>query len=269
MANETPNRVHAGGLFVPTDPIVPPFTGAIVNSQGVQAFARLDVGQYQITLQRTLAFHEGYADAAIPANFQGVAGAQISEDGTSVLITVLALGTGEPVDPPIVGCTVWAVREGEGEGPAIPFPAIPPPLPNGSATKDAWFEAETSGNYNAFSYRTRSVGATSMFNFNFRIPQDFSNITSLVLIGAPDSDYGPDGEIDLVSNYGAAGESVDNMIESTSLLAESGSLDVWGELDLASVFTGIAAGDYCGVEVDHVTNIGTMINYIGIRLRYA
>ena len=45
MANETPNRVHAGGLFVPTDPIVEPFTEAVVNQQGVFSFERLEVGQ--------------------------------------------------------------------------------------------------------------------------------------------------------------------------------------------------------------------------------
>ena len=131
MANETPNRVHAGGLFVPTDPIPEPFTGAIVNQQGIRSFERLAAGQYLIVLQRVLAFHEGYADAALPANFQGIAGAQISEDGASVLITVLTISGGVPVDPPIIGCTVWSVREGEGEGPAIPFPAIPPPIPGG------------------------------------------------------------------------------------------------------------------------------------------
>ena len=67
----------------------------------------------------------------MPANFQATAGAQISEDGASVLITVLSLNSGEPVDPPLIACTVWSVREGEGEGPAIPFPAIPPPIPGG------------------------------------------------------------------------------------------------------------------------------------------
>lgn len=131
MANETPNRVHAGGLFVPTDPIVEPFTTAIVNSQAIQSFQRLATGQYLITLQRTLAFSEGYAEASLPPNFQGIAGAQISEDGATVLVSVLTLGTGIPVDPPIVSLTVWSVREGEGEGPAIGFPAIPPPLPSG------------------------------------------------------------------------------------------------------------------------------------------
>jgi len=131
MANETPNRVHAGGLFVPTDPIVAPFTTAVVNSQGVQSFTRQETGQYLIELQRTLAFSEGYAVAAVPANFQGIAGAQISEDGASVLVTVLTISGGVPVDPPIVSMTVWSVREGEGEGPAIPFPPIPDPIPGG------------------------------------------------------------------------------------------------------------------------------------------
>lgn len=127
MANETPNRV-AGGLFVPTEEIPLPFTDRIVNAQGITAFERVDTGQYLLTLQTPLAFASGYAQPALPSNLQAVAGAQITPDGTQVFLSCLTLGTGEPIDPPVIGCTVWSVREGEGEGPSIVVPPVPPPI---------------------------------------------------------------------------------------------------------------------------------------------
>jgi len=39
-------------------------------------------------------------------------------------------------------------------------------------------------------------------------------------------------------------------------------------LDLSSVFSALAAGDFCGVLVDH-NAIGTTVNYYGIRMRYS
>lgn len=264
MANETPNRVHAGGMFVPV--LAAPFPSNILNSQGVQGFTRLSTGQYQIALQRPLAFAEGYAEAAVPANFQAVAGAQLAEDGASVLVTVLALGTGVPVDPPLVSCTVWSVREGEGEGPSIPFPAIPPPIPGGSTSRFAWFEAETATNY--FTYRDRGVATTASFNFNIRVPPDFGTLTKLVLVGAPNASYVGTGEIDLESNYGANAESVTNHNDFDSLTGLSGTADVMLEIDLMGVVPSLAAGDMCGINMDHVTGIGSAGNYFGIEMEY-
>lgn len=135
VSNETPDRVHAGGQFVPV--VALPFTTQIVNQQGIQAFERVAIGQYLLTLQRPLAFAEGYAEAALPANFQAQAAAQISADGLQVVVSVLAMGTGEPIDPPFFACTVWSVQLGRGNGPA-PSPAPPPAaLPGAGAAPSA------------------------------------------------------------------------------------------------------------------------------------
>lgn len=131
MANEIPNRVHAGGVFVSGETVDPPFTERMLAAQGVNSFERLSTGQYLLTLQRPIAFAEGYAQATLPPNFLAISGAQISQDGTQVLISCFNIAVGDPVDPPIVMCTVWAVREGEGQGPAIPFPPLPAPIPGG------------------------------------------------------------------------------------------------------------------------------------------
>lgn len=271
MSLETPNRIHALGIFIPV--VAAPFTSQVLASKGVGGFTRTGAGQYLVTLQRQLAFSEGYAVAGVPPNFQGVPGAQLSDDGTQALISVLDLGTGLPIDPPFVTFNAWTVREGEGEGPAIPFPVVPPPLPTGSATKDIFSQAETNatygGNNTPVGFRVRRIGATGSFNFNFRVPHDFSAITSLILTGAPDADFGPDGIIDLASSYGANAQGVGNHSETGSLSSLSGSTDVRQEFDLSSVFTSLAANDYCGVEIDHVSGIATTINYWGIRLRYS
>lgn len=306
MANETPNRIHAGGLFVPLDPIPPPFTTAVVNQQGIQAFERLGVGQYLITLQRALAFHEGYADAALPANFQAVAGAQISQDGATVLLTVLALATGVPVDPPLIGCTVWSVREGNGDGPSVPFPPIPPPIPGGGGVLsfngrvgavvsiagdyDAGQVDNDSGvpgatvadaldalssrvvffavdeNANEENYRVRQLGATGNFNFSFPVPDDFGTLIALDLVCTPLADLVA-VSIDLASDYGEVGELITNTQEASAEIVSATGLE-WSLLDLSPVFSALAAGDYCGVNVDH-NGIGTSVDYLFVRQEYA
>lgn len=309
MANELPNRAVTG-LFVPTETVDPPFTDRIVAQQGVSAFQRVDTGQYLVTLQRPLAFSEGYADASLPPNMQAVAGAQLSEDGSQVLISVLALGTGVPVDPPIVGLTVWAIREGEGEGPAIPFPAIPPPIPGGAgviewngrtglvlpqagdyaatqitndsavagasvadaldnlelaaATKDRWFEAETNGQ-NA-GHRIRNVGASGNFDFNFVAPPDFDSLVSLQMWGASRTATNPAAPITLTSSYGAVGETPTTEGAGNGI-TPAFTAGILFAYDISSVFGNLAAGDMCGVNVDH-GGIGGTVDYYGIYMRY-
>ncbi len=138
---------------------------------------------------------------------------------------------------------------------------------NGSPTKDAWFPAETSSNFFT-TYRARSLSGTGQFNFDFRVPRDFTSIISLVAVCAPNANFGAAGAIDLESNYGADGESVGAHNETQSLTGLSGTQDVWTEIDISGVFTALAAGDYCGVNLDVISGIGTGVNYIGIRLRY-
>ena len=122
MSNQTPDRSHASGTFVPV--VAPPFTSAIVNSNAINSFVRNSEGNYTVTLTRPLAFSEGIVDAKLPANFLGISGAQIAPDGLSVLITVFDLD-GDPVDPPTVSLEVTSVEEGAGAGPAPALPGVP------------------------------------------------------------------------------------------------------------------------------------------------
>jgi hypothetical protein len=141
----------------------------------------------------------------------------------------------------------------------------------GSPTKEAFFPAQLSTSYAAGAppvYRVRSVAGTGAFDYTFRAPHDLAGIASLALIGAPNADFAGTGEIDLTSNYGAVGEASDTHVETQSLVGLSGTADQWLAWDLSGVFTQLEAGDICGVMVDHVTGIGTAINYVGIVLRY-
>lgn len=264
MSNETPNRVHAGGTFVGTAVVGPPFTTRIINQKGILAVNRLGVGQYEVVLQRALAFAEGFAHPALPANFQATAGAQIAPDGLSVLVTVLALGSGAPTDPPVLGVTVWSVSEGEGSGPSIALPPVPPPLPPSPGARFAWFDPQKDSNLG--NYRTQQLSGIANFNFSFVVPDDFGALTSLDLICSPVADIVA-GDIDLSSDYGAEGESVTNTQETDTTTTYNLTTGIWNALDISTVFTAIAAGDFCGVNVDN-NGLGTSVDYLGIRMRY-
>lgn len=48
MSNQTPDRSHASGTFVPE--VAPPFTGPVLNSKAISTFVRNSSGNYTIGL---------------------------------------------------------------------------------------------------------------------------------------------------------------------------------------------------------------------------
>lgn len=138
------------------------------------------------------------------------------------------------------------------------------------ADKEIFFTGSDYAN-NLGDFRTRSVGATGSQRFTFIVPYDFIALTSLVLVGIVSSGAaGSARDIDLTSDYGAIGEAYNNNSESdtTSTYDLTGYDNEFYELDISSVFSSIAAGDYCGLFVDH-KGIGGAIDYIGIKLKYS
>jgi hypothetical protein len=123
-------------------------------------------------------------------------------------------------------------------------------------------------NANFGNFRVRSIAGTGAFRFTFNVPLDFVSLVSIEAIGIP-AFTGDAKNIDLASDYGAIGETYNTHSESDTISTYSGFVTnkVYA-LNLASVFTALAAGDYCGVLIDHVT-IGGSINYLGILLKYA
>jgi hypothetical protein len=119
-------------------------------------------------------------------------------------------------------------------------------------------------------YRVRAIGTTGSYRFTFNIPNDFTSLTKLVMIISPTSGAAGSGkDIDLSSNYGSVGEAQNEHSESdtTTTYDFTGDADKFVELDISIVFSSIAAGDICGLFVDHKGTGGT-INYFGVRLDY-
>jgi hypothetical protein len=131
-----------------------------------------------------------------------------------------------------------------------------------------FFAADPNGNND--NYRVRDVGGTAAHRFNFQVPDNFASLSSLKLVGIVSSAAAQvNRNIDLYSSYGAAGESITAHQESdvTTLYDLSASADKFYELDISAVFTSLAAGDYCGIQVDHMT-LGGSVDYIGIAIQY-
>jgi len=130
MSIETPNRIHAIGLFAPVPSA--PFTQEMVESKGIRSFTRTGVGQYTIELIDLVAFGEAMCVAQVPPNTQAIASAQVAADGT-IFLSVLDLALGAPVDPYWVTLSVIKWNEGEGASVVVSSLPIPPPIPSGGS----------------------------------------------------------------------------------------------------------------------------------------
>jgi hypothetical protein len=118
-------------------------------------------------------------------------------------------------------------------------------------------------------FRVRVIPANGDFNFSFPVPPDFSALVSAEMIGIINAGAAGAGKnIDLFSDYGAVGEAFNNSSEAdtTSTYTIPGTNSIWA-FDVSSVLSGIAAGDFVGLHIDHQL-IGGTIDYIGLRLRY-
>ena len=120
-------------------------------------------------------------------------------------------------------------------------------------------------NYSGRLLTTSGDGFVSFF-----APQDFISLTKLVLIGYP-VDAGAAGagkDIDIFSSYGANGASITQHSGSdTSTTYDTGTQNVFFEIDISSIYGSLAANDRAGLQVLHNT-VGGNIFYIGILMEY-
>jgi hypothetical protein len=116
MPIEIPNSFAAAATVVPAP--APPFTTALVSSQGVQSYERLAAGVYEFVLTVPLAFKECVPSATLPANVNLVPGAQVTSPGR-VRVTIVDPATGDFVDPPAFSLTVFAFTVSEGVSPEL------------------------------------------------------------------------------------------------------------------------------------------------------
>ena len=124
------------------------------------------------------------------------------------------------------------------------------------------------GDYNALlgHYRTRSIAGTGSHHFNFSVPADFGSLVELYLVGSPLATFAAQ-DIDLNSSYGSVGESTTQHTEVDTVSTFSMTSGQWNKLDLSSVFSSLAVGDHCGVQIDH-NAIGTTVHYKAVVMRY-
>jgi len=143
------------------------------------------------------------------------------------------------------------------------------PSGGGSPVKERFYIA-TDYNSNLGDFRNRSVGSAGNYNFTFSIPNDFISLVSIEAVGIVSSGAAQTNRnIDLSSDYASIGENFQQHSETnTTILYDlSGKSNQLVGLDVSSVFSQIVAGDFCGLNINHIT-IGGSIEYIGIRLRY-
>lgn len=141
-------------------------------------------------------------------------------------------------------------------------------LPAGGGDKEVFFQASYAavhGDYNVVAVSTNGTES-----FTFFVPYDFTTLTSLVLVGIPSAGAAGTGkDIDLTSDYAGNGQLSTTHSESDAASTyDTGSADTIFELDVSGVFSSIAAGDYCGLKINH-NAVGGAIDYLGIKMRYS
>lgn len=119
-------------------------------------------------------------------------------------------------------------------------------------------------------FNTRTVGTSSLIKINFQVPKNFDSLISLHAVGIVGSNStGTGKDIDIDSQYAAEGEAYNNHTGSdhTTTYTISAAGTIW-YLDLSTIVASLAAGDSCGILIQH-NAIGTGgIEYMGIVLRY-
>jgi len=143
----------------------------------------------------------------------------------------------------------------------------PPPTPGN--VKSVFFGA-TNHDANLGDFRVQNLAATGSHRFTFHTPLDFTSLVKLVLLGVPTAGAaGAAKDIDLFSDYAGVGEAYNTHSQSdTTSTYNTGSANVIFELNIAPLFTSLAASDCAGIFVDH-KSIGGTISYLGIVMWYS
>jgi hypothetical protein len=115
-------------------------------------------------------------------------------------------------------------------------------------------------------YNTASIPKNSSGNISFTVPRDLIILTSLDLIGIPETTQ-TGANIDLSSTYAGTGEVYNNHAETDTVITYDLVAGVLNELDISSVFSELAGGDKCGLGIVH-NSLSGKIDYLGVRLIY-
>ncbi len=124
-------------------------------------------------------------------------------------------------------------------------------------------------NSNMGNYRVRTLTASGNFNFAFSIPADFVSLVTISAVFITTAGAAGAGkDIDLASDYGIIGQNFafNSEIDTSTVFNLGASNDI-NEISLATVFTSLAASQFCGVNISH-NGIGGSLDYLFINLVY-
>lgn len=111
-----------------------------------------------------------------------------------------------------------------------------------------------------------SITADGAGNLEFAIPNDFNSLVSLVVLLIPANTIGA-ADIDLESDYAAVGQDAQAHSEANAVITYALVADQIAGIDVSSVFSAIAAGDVCGLELDFTSVTGGAV-VLGTILEY-
>lgn len=136
-------------------------------------------------------------------------------------------------------------------------------------SRSVFISAETNGLFN--NYRTRSVGASGNFNFDFFVPSDFSSLIACYVQGFVSAGAATTNRnIDIDVQYNSGSGQLYNQLtasDTTTVYNLTGLTNRLFNLPVTSLLTNLVAGSVGGIKVTHTT-IGGSIDYIGVLLIY-
>lgn len=137
--------------------------------------------------------------------------------------------------------------------------------PAGGGNKLVLIDFERDATLSA-SIRVKSVGANASGFFYVHIPTDLDTLVEIYLVCTPSISMTSE-DVSLYTEYGGQGEDVAATTEFDFTFTFTGDQTDWTQMDLSSVFSGVAAGDNVGLEVDHEA-IGGTIYYFALVIEY-
>lgn len=113
----------------------------------------------------------------------------------------------------------------------------------------------------------RMSGAGEDVWFSFFVPNDFTSITSAVILLIP-IDSHASANYDIWSRFAASAEDKDTNSGVDTTTTYNMTLDILFELSISGILTGLAAGDYVGIRIQNQGGTNSA-HASGIRFRYS
>ncbi len=115
-------------------------------------------------------------------------------------------------------------------------------------------------------YPVAILGTNKIARCSFFVPNDFSAITSAVVVIIPAATGGTE-DFDIYSDYAASGEAYATNSESDAATTYNVTASEVTEIDISGILSALAAGDYVGIRFDNKE--ATNVNVVGVRFKYS